>query len=498
MIRYPFWLAVAVLLSCSRTADDVLRVAISGRMISYDPHLQDEVVTVETLNNIYESLVSFDLDMGMVPVLCTGYASLSDLRWRFYLRPGVKFHNGKYLRAEDAAYSLARARDSRESVFRSMMASVSRIEAVDSLTLDIVTFKPRPNLIPALSLISIIPAGHHPGQSPVGTGPYRYLGDSSPDRLVLEAFPEYWGPKPDFARAEYLVIEDDEKRKGLFLNGTIDVNAAIEESEIASLSGEGKINLITKPGATVSLLAMNVSGNPRDNPLADQRVRRAISLAIDRQDMAQQVCRGHAIPANQVLTRSIIGYNPALPEIGQDLSEARRLIESLNLKGPLSLTLEVSTGARVEGEYLARQLAEAGISLTVRAMPWDSLYGRIEAGLSPFYLMGFGYSYNDAGEMLNEMIHSRGHWTDFGVRNQSGYSNPWLDKLIEQADRELSPEKRRQLLQEAVAVIYRELPLIPLYIRGSNYGLSRDIAWEQRTAGFLLARDLHPKKARRS
>ena len=52
MIRYPFWLAVAVLLSCSRTADDVLRVAISGRMISYDPHLQDEVVTVETLNNI--------------------------------------------------------------------------------------------------------------------------------------------------------------------------------------------------------------------------------------------------------------------------------------------------------------------------------------------------------------------------------------------------------------------------------------------------------------
>ena len=95
----------------------------------------------------------------MVPVLCTGYASLSDLRWRFYLRPGVKFHNGKYLRAEDAAYSLARARDSRESVFRSMMASVSRIEAVDSLTLDIVTFKPRPNLIPALSLISIIPAG---------------------------------------------------------------------------------------------------------------------------------------------------------------------------------------------------------------------------------------------------------------------------------------------------------------------------------------------------
>jgi len=481
-------------LSCSGPQQQTLRIAISEGLISFDPHTQDEAVTMETLSNIYETLVSFDVDMQFVPMLCTGYSNVTNRTWRFYIRPGVKFHNGKTLSAEDVIYSLGRARNHRASVYKSMLAGIDSIRKVDSLTVEISTAKPCPNLINTLTMISIIPAQSDPVEKPVGTGPYSIAVFNGRDILYLDKFKSYWGEEPFFNKAEFHIIKDDSLRVEKLLSGKMDVDANVMENYRTRLSGDSKVTLVTKPGATITILGLNTSGKSNDNPLSDIRLRQAISLAINRREMVTKACHGHAVPANQIATQAIFGYDPNLSEIEQNIEKARRLIHPLKTSDPIKLTIKVSTAAWFEGQILAEFLAPIGIKLTVDTLSWTELYNSIESGQAKFYLMGFAYSFGDASELLNDMVHSKSGAQDFGVRNLAGYINPKLDQIIEQADREFDPVRRKQLLQEAIRITTNDLPFIPLYIRDGSYGLRQGLAWQQKTASVMLVKEIHPQK----
>lgn len=481
-------------LSCSSPQQQTLRIANSEGLISFDPHTQDEVVTMEVLGNIYETLVSFDVDMQFVPMLCTGYSNVTDRTWRFYIRPGVRFHNGNPLLAEDVIYSLGRARNHRASVYKSLLAGIDSIRKVDSLTVEISTIKPRPNLINTLTMISIIPAQSDPAEKPVGTGPYSVVEFNGRDILYLDKFKDYWGEEPFFNKAEFHIITDDSLRVEKLLRGKMDIDANVVENYRTRLSGDSRVNLVTKPGATITILGVNTSGKFKDNPLSDIRLRQAISLAINRREMVAKACHGHAAPANQIATQAIFGYAPNLSDIEQNIEKASQLIRPLRTTDPIELTIKVSTAAWVEGQILAEFLAPIGVKLTVDTLSWTELYNSIESGQAKFYLMGFAYSFGDASELLNDMVHSNSGAQDFGIRNLAGYTNPKLDQIIEQADREFDPAKRKQLLQEAIKITTNDLPFIPLYIRDSSYGLRQGLTWQQKTASVMLVKEIQPQK----
>jgi len=484
---------VMISLSCAGKERDTLRIAISEGIISLDPHTQDEVVTMEVLGNVYESLVSFDVDMQLIPMLCTGYTNLNDRTWRFYVRPGVKFHDGRLMSADDVIYSLERARSNEASVFKSMLDVVDRIKKIDSLTVEISTAKPRPNLINTLTLINIIPDGNDPKVKTIGTGPYGLEASSESMVLRLDGFKEYWGERPFFGKVEYLVMKDDSLREKSLLNGMIDIDANVLESYRTRMSENKKVKMITRPGSTITMLGLNVSGSLKNNPLSDIRLRQAISLAIDRRAMVELACHGHAVPANQVATQFIFGFNPDIREIDKEIQKARLLVNELKAKDTIKLTLKVSAAARLEGRMIADFLEPLGIDLTVDSMSWSELYNSIENGQAKFYLMGFGYSYGDASELLNDMVHSPGKYRDFGARNLSGYSNKKLDRIVEMADSEFDPAVRKKLLQEAIAITTNDLPFIPLYIRDSSYGMRRGLKWTQKTASVMLAKEIGPE-----
>jgi peptide/nickel transport system substrate-binding protein len=375
-----------------------------------------------------------------------------------------------------------------------MLAGIDSIIKVDSLTAEISTAKPRPNLINTLTMISIIPDQFDPGEQPVGTGPYSIAEFTGRDILHLDRFKDYWGEEPFFNKAEVHIIKDDSLRVERLLNGKMDIDANVMENYRTRLSGDGRVNLVAKPGATITVLGLNISGKFKDNCLSDARLRQAISLAINRREMIAKACHGYAVPANQIATQSIFGYNPGLPEIEQDVEKARQTIGPLMTSSPLELTIKVSTAAWQEGRMMAEFLAPIGVKLTVDTLPWVELYNSIEGGRAQFYLMGFAYSFGDAGEILNDMVHSQRGLKDFGTRNLSGYSNKKLDAVIEEADHEFDPVRRKQLLQEALRITAKDLPFIPLYIRDSCYGLRRGLSWRQRTPSVMLAKEIRPEE----
>ncbi|HTY09101.1 MAG TPA: ABC transporter substrate-binding protein [Candidatus Edwardsbacteria bacterium] len=474
---------------CARRPAKTLVVAYEDGAISLDPYLQDESVTMSLLANIYEGLVGFDPDMRIVPLVAEGYDNPGLLTWRFFLRPGVAFHSGRRLTAADVVYSLDRARRLPSSVFRGMLSAITSVRALDSMTVEVVTSRPQPIMINILAQVAVVPRGADPQQLPDGTGPYRYLR-SLPDRgIELAANERYWGGRPAFPLVRFRSIPDGAERAAALLRGEIDLSASIGEQQRGAIARDRRFRLAIEPSMSVSILGLNIAG--RGTPLADPRVRQAISLALDRRAIIAATYGGYAMPANQLVHPTVFGFDPALPALAPDSARSVALLRAAGYGGGTDLQLDVASDLIDEAGPLVQQLRRVGIRLTVAAVPWNQLYRKIDQGRSAFYRMGVACSFGDASEILNDLHTARG---DYGHRNASGYSDPELDRLIEQADREFNTAQRQRMLQRAMRLAMNDLPMIPLFLREDCYGVSTALDWRPRADGMILAKDIRPAK----
>ncbi len=472
---------------CSPSRRTTLVIASNGGVLSLDPHTQDEFVTINALSNVYEGLVGYDPYLKIVPLLAVGYDNPASNAWRFHLRPGARFHDGRPVRAQDVVYSLKRARDDPRSIFAGVMSTVMRINAIDSMTVEVRTDRPRPTLINLLAAVAIIPDGFKPGEKAVGTGPYRFVRFLEGNGLVLQRFEGYWGSRPQFAQVEFVYIRPSEARVAALLDGRIDVDAALTPPQRKLLEGQKKVKLVETPLTTVWLLGCDMRASPAENPLSDRRVRRAVSLAIDREELISKAMNGHAKPANQMVPPTIVGYAPDLPPLQRDIEGARRLLRQAGFAEGRELRLALKPRNYEVGRLLEKQLAEAGIRLEADTVAWDSLYRMIEAGAVPFYMMGLAFSFGDASEAVNDLhTYAAGEW---GHRNNTGYSNPRLDSLIQSASTEFDPARRMETLQQAMILIADDLPYIPLFFEGSFYAVRPGLQWTPRSDELILAKE---------
>lgn len=484
-------ICLLMLVGCGRVKKEALVVGLEGGMVGMDPHRQDEAVTVSVLANIYEGLVAFDSNLKVVPALAEGYSNPDDLTWRFHLRKGVSFHDGRSMSAGDVAHSISRAWRDSGSIFRGMLSGIDQVRVVGPHTVEVATRRPQPTMINILTQVAVIPEGSRPDSVPIGTGPYRFVS-MLPERGVrLERFDGGWRPRPQFRVVEFRNIANEGERAAALLKGEIDVDASVSEGQRRMLESAEGVGLTVCPSATVGVLGFNVSGPPAANPVAHRLVRRAISLAVDRERLSAEAYHGFTRPAWQLVPPTVVGYDPDMPRPGRNIDEARSLLRRAGFADSLRLTLEMAGSAWPVGKSLMPQLAEAGIALRVDTVSWEDLYRDIYSGKSRFFFMGFAFGFGDASEVLNE-LHSRTPG-GMGSNNVSGYSNPALDGLLVAADREFDPAKRRELLKRAGRIAAEDLPYVPLYIREYCYGMRKGLAWMPRSDGLVLAAEFRRK-----
>lgn len=184
-------IAAAMLMGCSHRPPQRLTLALEDDIVSLDPHAYDDEVTSSVLFNIYQGLVGFDPRMRIVLLLAERWENPNDLTWRFFLRPGIEFHDGRELQAEDVVFSLERARGGRLGHY---LSAIGQVRALDSRTVEVVTKEPSPILLNKLSFVAIVPRGSPDTiRHPVGTGPYVLSEYRLRERLVLKSFSGYWG-----------------------------------------------------------------------------------------------------------------------------------------------------------------------------------------------------------------------------------------------------------------------------------------------------------------
>lgn len=325
----------------------------------------------------------------------------------------------------------------------------------------------------------------------MGTGPYRLASWTPKREFVFDRNEYYRGPAPAFPRARFTVVGDGRERVERVLRGEADVADQIPLDELPRLSADPRVTVRAAPGIRLLMLVLRVDRPP----FADPRVREALDLAIDRDQLNANALLGRGAPASQLVPPSIVGFNPALKVTQPDRERARRLIAEAGYSGGLRLRLDGPRNRYVRDvetlHELKRQLELSGFVVELNILEKVAFYDLLTAGKSDAGLIGWACATGEAGDALDGFMHSK--MSDvLGSDNTSGLVDKELDQLIEASNRAATLLERTTRMQAAMARIAALRPIIPLAVQPEAVAISRRVSWEPPPNFALRLEDMRP------
>ncbi|MCP4901391.1 MAG: ABC transporter substrate-binding protein [bacterium] len=463
----------------SAEADDVrpLRIVMPNAPVELDPHVDSTAVGDSFFLNIYESLLSFNSEGTAKPVLATGWHKVNGHGWRFELRQGVRFHDGREMTSADIAASIERARTHPKSKLRELLGNVVRTVAEGSTAVRIDLSGPDAIFLKTLSWIFILP--HDAPEkivNPVGTGPYR-VADQEPGRSIsLHAFSDYWGFSPHESFVN-LVFEADRKAAlQRLLSNEADLATDILPASVDWVERRNDLFVDSSLGSMVYYISLNTTKPPFDSSV----VREAIDYALNRQRIAEDVFLKYARPAGQLVNDSAYGYAPEIGPVEPDLVRAQALIEVATRSAPIRFELEYKTGNESFARTVKKQLEDAGITVELKALPWGDLLHRFLSGEAQATILAWRSDLSDVGYTYDMLFHS-------GSPNSPriGVTDSTIDELIVACRTVTDPGRRLALLYSVSERIAQRRVLLPIVWIMDLYGVRRGIQWQPQASGSI-------------
>ncbi len=515
-------LPLAALLSLALggpAAAQTLTLGLAADVTSADPHFHNTSSNNAASRHVFETLIRQDARQRLVPGLALEWRATDATSWEITLRPGVRFHDGTPLTAEDVAASLRRAGSVQgsPSSFALYTRAIAAVEAAGPLLLRITTRAPHPLLPNDLSLVPIIAARHGAapteafdrGAAAIGTGPYRFAAFTAGQRFVVERNPAHWEGAQPWARVDQRVLRQGAARAAALLAGDVDAIEAPPPEALDRLAGPGGLLLSRTASNKVVFLFPDVGRDPTPfvtdaagrpispNPLRDPRVREAISLAIDRAAIAERVLNGEGLPAGQVVPEGMFGADPALRPDPHDPARARRLLAeagfpdgfALTLHGPNDRFLRDAAVLQAVGAMLER----VGIRARVETLPWAAYATRSQRPEFSLMLVGWGAGTGEASSPLRGLLATRDAATGLGASNRGGWSDARFDALLAEALRTPGDAAREALLRQAGARAMESRGLIPLHFEAATWAHRRGLSHVPRVDQYTQAMDFAPR-----
>jgi len=284
-------LLLLVLLSVTFFGLDKVVVRVPQDPDFLDPHKAAASGTYEMMFNVFEGLLKPDYTGNVVPAVASAYDISADgLTYTFTLRDGVQFHNGEAVKMSDVLYSLNRLRGSEEveGLSSDFMKYVESIEATDDKTV-VITLNTLNTDFLSKFTAAIIPENNEDhNTNPIGTGPFQFETYQPGQKVVLKKFAEYWNPElPKLDEVEFRIITENQTALMSFMAGEVQMLPRADAIQAEILTD--KYNLISAPQNMVQLMTMNIARKPFD----DVRVRQAINLAINKEEIIDIVANGY-------------------------------------------------------------------------------------------------------------------------------------------------------------------------------------------------------------
>jgi peptide/nickel transport system substrate-binding protein len=480
--------ALALLAAACSTAKprkDSLTVLLDDDILSLDPNREIEQVTDSVLSNVFEPLVGFGQELEARTMLAESWEHPEPERWRLRIRRGVSFHDGVPVTPELVRDALLHIKDAPSDEAAQFLGDVREIAIAPDNSVDIVTAEPRAILVnlPGLYIAKRNSASDFPPL--VGTGPYRLTAWKPGERVVLERWPGYRGPAPAFREVVFQPVPDGAERVARLADGRADIVYDVPPE--AGPAGPAGARFLSRPGLTVSYLGFNLRNLP-GNPFHDLRVRQALHLAIDREDLLERALAGQGAVATQPVAPAVFGYDPDVPRPRHDPGRARRLLAEAGHPQGFRARLDMATARLPVARVLQEHLRAVGVELDLNPLEGDGVYQMAETGKSNLFLMGWDCSTGEASEFYEFGLHTPAG--QYGKGNYGGYSNPAIDSIAETNGAILDQRARRRLLQKAAVIAMEDLPVLPLWVRDDVYGVRSDLTFRPRADAAVRLADV--------
>jgi peptide/nickel transport system substrate-binding protein len=477
-VATPFFRAFGAEAFAQEAPAGTVSIALNG-----DPTLNiftwpNQLPSVLVAKNVFSCLLRYSAEDGYTPVadLATDWSISDDgLVWTFNLRDGVTWHDGEPFTAEDVKFTLDSILDEEvRAQFRAALAGVTEVAVVDPLTVTITSERPIGSLPILLAYnIAIGPKHILEGQdlneisdfvqNPIGTGPYRVTEVASGDRVTLEAYPDYFDGAPSIGTVIYKVVPDINNVVAQLQTGELDI-ATVEPANFEALQNAEHIvyNAALEPNTFAVYL--NNRRWPFDNPL----VRKAVTMAIDRQTIVDQLLLSEGVLATSSHSPAFGDfYNPDITPYPYDVEQAAALMEEAGFAlengrwvqdgQPFEVEMFVDKGNPTREQlalFVQQLLQDFGIGVDLQVIEW-SVY--IERGTAGDYDVRTGWRI-----AAPDPDKTSEYGTD-GAVNHYGYSNPKVDELLAAGRTETDHEARVAIYHELQQVLYDDCPIVWMY-----------------------------------
>ncbi|BBB90812.1 MAG TPA: ABC transporter substrate-binding protein [Methylomusa anaerophila] len=439
-----------------------------------DPAFVDDGESMHVMDQIYEGLVRYKPgSTEIMPSLATEWSVSPDGKEiTFKLREGVKFHDGTPFNAEAVKVSFERQlppqRKDDMPYADFTFDGVTKVEAVDEHTVKITLKAPSApflaNMAMMISAPIVSPAavkkyGDKLMENPVGTGPYKFVKWDKGQQIELAAFDGYWGDKPKMQKIVFKFIKENSVRASELMTGAVDIMDGVDTNDVKTLESKG-MKVLKAPGMNINYMAFYTNKKPFDNP----DLRKAISMAINRQNLVDYLYQGNAQLPNSILPDFIPGYSKDVKPYDYNPEEAKKLLAKAGYPDGFEFTAITYSNPRpynpVNGEKLAAavqaDLAKIGVKMNIKSYPWKEYkpaYINSE-GDAMFY--GWIGDNGDADNflMLLETAQIK------GSLNTAKYSNPKLDELIMQGRTTIDPATRAAIYAEVQKIAVEDAPWV--------------------------------------
>ncbi|HVJ72605.1 MAG TPA: ABC transporter substrate-binding protein [Casimicrobiaceae bacterium] len=488
--------ALAASLAVASIADaKTLRWAGRGDPQTMDPYSQNENLTNNINNLIYDTLVMRDKDLKVIPGLATSWEQLNPTTWRFKLREGVKFHDGTPFTADDVVFSIQRAAEDTSQI-RAYANAAGKPRKIDDMTVEFVTSGPNPIELEHLVTIFMMSKAwceKNKATKPLdfknkeemitsrnanGTGAFSLKAREPDVKTHLVKNPAWWGWKDkkfdgNVDEIVYTPITNDATRLAALVAGNVDVINDPAPQDVPRLQQTPGIKVIEGVEQRIVFIGMDqgrdellYSSVKGKNPFKDRRVREALYRSIDIDAIHKATMRGLSKPSG-AMTPSPVQTTPEIEKrLPYDPAAAKKLLADAGYPNGFEVQLDCPNNRYVNDERICQTLAsmwaKVNVRVRVNAMPKTTYFPKLEKLDTSMYMLGWGGSITDAETTFTPIYRNRGTG-GVGFYNYGNYKDDKLDALAAQSSTEADAAKRKALIKQVFMLHNEAVHHIPLH-----------------------------------
>ncbi|HEX5165576.1 MAG TPA: ABC transporter substrate-binding protein [Thermomicrobiales bacterium] len=426
---------------------------------------------------VYEGLVLREDDMEFIPGLAESWERVDNTTWRFNLRSDVTFQNGKPFVAEDVKLSFEEGANHPETGVYRYRSFLQEVKVIDDTTIDVITSIPYSPLLTKIVNMEVMNAETYTevgveglSEQPVGTGPFRFMEWKQGERVVVEAYEDYWGGRPKLGTVVFVPIAENATRTAALESGTVQIAAEVP-AEYAKTPREG-VEIATVDGTRLFFVGLNVEFEP----LSDPKARQAMNYGVNVPEIVEALLDGKAEVLHQPAFKKMFGYSDKIEGYHYDPDQAKQLLAEAGLEDGFSATLDVAPTFKEIAEAIAGQLSAINVSIEVNVMDPQALTEKYNSGASEMYFSSWGVSELDPDNPYSN------HFLSTRPQVYTHYSRPDVDDLITRAAGEVDDTERLRLYEEVTQIIVDDAPWIFLYTPAEIYGVRTSVSnWNPRS-----------------